>query len=115
MTPIESKEQRAHPGRFGFDWRPRERDIICVVHPSLPKRGLLALWWRLGVSAFSEMRNAFLRMHPERTSTTRVHTSKPFTVWFLGALDGSDTSRTQVALADGVDRSRPCGAFDPPL
>ena len=55
----------------------------------------------------------FLRMHPERTSTTSVYTSKPFT-GFVGALDGSDTSRTQVALTDCVNSARPCGAFDPP-
>ena len=52
---------------------------------------------------FGAMRNVFLRMYPERKSTNRVHTSKPFTVWFVGALDGSDTSRTQIALADYVD------------
>ncbi len=28
---------------------------------------------------------------------------KPFTVGFVGALDGSDTSRTQLTLADYVD------------
>ena len=45
----------------------------------------------------------FLRTHPERTSTTRVHNSEPFAVWLVGALDETDTSRTQVALDDYDD------------
>ena len=38
-TPTESKEQRAHLGQFGFDRRPRERNINCAVYPSLLKWG----------------------------------------------------------------------------
>ena len=45
----------------------------------------------------------FLRTRAKRPSTTRVQDSKPFTVGLLGALDGSDTSRTRVALDDYVD------------
>ena len=33
-----------------------------------------------------------------------MQNGKPFTVWFVGALDGRDTSRPQVALNGYVDR-----------
>ena len=84
-----------------------ERDIDCVVYPSLPQRGLfLAFLPSAGVwesPRFVRCEMIFLRTHPERTSTTRVHNSEPFAVWFVGALDESDTSRTQVVLDDYVD------------
>ena len=105
-TPTESKGQRQHPDRFGFDWRPIERDINCIVYTSLPKRGLfLAFLPSAGVREsqhFVRCEMFFLRTHPERTSTSRVHNSEPFAVWLVGALDESDTSRTQVALDDYV-------------
>ena len=79
-----------------------ERDIDCVVYPSLPQRGLfLAFLLSAGVwesPRFVRCEMIFLRTHPERTSTTRVHNSEPFAVWFVGALDEIDTSRTQVVL-----------------
>ena len=84
-----------------------ERDIDCVVYPSLPQRGLFLAFlpsagvWESPRCVRCEM--IFSRTHPERTSTTRVHNSEPFAVWFVGALDESDTSRTQVALDDYVD------------
>ena len=40
----------------------------------------------------------------EPPSPTSVQNGKPFTVWFVGALDGSDSSRTQGALDGYVDR-----------
>ena len=40
----------------------------------------------------------------ESPSPTSVQNGKPFTVWFVGDLDGSDTSRTQGALDGYVDR-----------
>ena len=46
----------------------------------------------------------FLRSRPDRQPTTSVRNSKLSTIGFVGALDGSDTSRTQVALADFVYR-----------
>ena len=81
-----------------------ERDIDCVVYPSLPKRVLFfAFLPSAGVwesPRFVRCEMFFLRTHPERTSTTRVHNSEPIAV---GALDESDTSRTQVALDEYVD------------
>ena len=36
-----------------------------------------------------------------------MHNSKPFTVWFVGALGDGDTSRTQAALVDFAVLVRP--------
>ena len=90
-------------------WR-RERDISCGVLPSLTNAALLAVSgglfarWASPCLACSKM--FFLRTRAKRPSTTSVQDSKPFTVGLLGALDGSDTSRTQVVLADYVDWTR---------
>ena len=84
--------------KFGFDLCPMKRVIECVFLSSLPTRGhfgslatsgsLLVVWCEM----------FFLRAFSNRTC-------KPFTLGFLGALNGSDTSRTQAALGDYVNRS----------
>ena len=53
---------------------------------------------------FGADRKVFVRTHPERTLTCSVQNIKPFAVWFVGALDGRHTFRTQVALDDNVDQ-----------
>ena len=57
-------------------------------------------------SARGVVRNVFLYgRFPTEHERPAFKSSKPFTVGFLGALNGSDTSRTQVALAEYVNCS----------
>ena len=84
-------------------------EIYQLLHTRLYRNGASFCPLSAGVSkspCVVRCEMVFFRMHPERTSTSRVNTSKPFTVWFAGILDGSDTSRAQVALADCVDGAR---------
>ena len=94
-------EQTAHPDQFGFDRWSTERVIVCVVR-SL-KRAFSPSPGPWESPHFGATRNVFSRTNLELPSSTSVRNGKPFTLWFVGALDGSDTSRTQVTLDGFVD------------
>ena len=98
-------EQRAHPDQFSFDRWFREQEIICVVYAIPAETGLFRPPLALGsLHIWCDAKMFFSRTHLEPPSSTSVQNGKPSTVWFVEALDGSDTSRTQVALDDYVDR-----------
>ena len=98
-------EQKAYSDQFGFDRWFREREVICVVYAIHAETGLFRPPLTLGESPhLVRCETFFSRTHLEPPSSTSVQNGKPFTVWFVEALDGSDTSRTQVALDDYVDR-----------